>query len=128
MESSPPPFIVFYPAKRIEVAQRVYERSLELAGLVHKVLEQVPARHHHRNLLDRGVTFVTMETARAASAIRVGRWRYYREALKFATDCATILDILDRQNPELAGPDLLDARRVARLLMLELAPLTISPR
>jgi hypothetical protein len=124
-DDSPPPFIVFRAPRKPEVAERVYETSLELAGFVHQVLEQLPARFHHKNLLDRGVTYVTLELARANAAVRPGRWRYYRTALLHATDCATILDLLDRQHPDAANVNLDLARRTARKLMADLSPLTL---
>jgi hypothetical protein len=125
-EDSPPPFIIFRTPRKLEVSERVYERSLALAGYVHQIIEQIAMRHSHKNLLDRHVTYVTMELARANAAVRPGRWRYYRQALLYTTDVASILDILDRQNPDSENPNLFLARQTSRKLMTELAPLTLA--
>ena len=105
VEDSPPPFIVIRTPKRKDV----YDRGLELVGLVQKVLDGSTARFHLKDRLDRHVTALVFELSRAREAGRVTRWRHYRKAYDLACDCATILDILHHQRA--AAPDDLEPAR-----------------
>lgn len=116
-EDSPPPFITF--RARVDV----YERALELAGHVDRVLDTVPARPRLRALLDRDVLGLVMAIARAdADPVRSQRWKRYRDAHASAIEIATVLDLISRQS--IGSPDLTAARWTARRLCSELWPLT----
>lgn len=125
MDDSPPPFIVFHePKPKREQVELIYEQALALAGHVHRVIEEVPARHHHKALLDRGITRSLLELARGVSDLRSQHWRYYRAALLELTDCATVLDILHQQNTAPGHEGLAAARSGMRSLVAELLRLT----
>jgi len=114
-EDSPPPFIVIRTPKRKDV----YEHTLELVGLVQKLLDSTTARFHLKDRLDRAVTALVFELSRARHEGRVTRWRHYRKAHQLASDCATILDILHHQKAAPDG-DLEPARTLVHDVLAEL--------
>jgi len=114
-EDSPPPFIVIRTPK----PRAPYERSLELVGIVQKLLDQTKARFHLKDRLDRAMTSLVFELSKARREPNSVRWRHYRAAHKLANDCATILDILAHQE---AAPttDLENARTAMHDLLADL--------
>lgn len=119
-EDSPPPFIVIRTPVRPPAD--VYDRALELVGLVQKLLDHATARFHLKDRLDRSVTALVFELSRVKQTARSGRWRHYRRAHDLANDCATILDILQHQNA--AAPTyLVPVRRLIHELVAELSTL-----
>ncbi len=117
-EDSPPPFIVIRTPVR-PVEGEVYDRALELVGLVQNLLEHTTARFHLKDRLDRAVTALVFELSRVKHTVRSARWRHYRRAHELATDCATILDILQHQNAARAA-DLIAVRSLVHELVAEL--------
>lgn len=78
----------------------VYELSMELAGLVEVVIEQVEARFHLKDALDRAALVVCVRVAQAAGeTTKLERRRQYQHARRAATECATLLDLLGRKSP-----------------------------
>jgi hypothetical protein len=114
-EDSPPPFIVIRTPKR----RTPYDRSLELVGVVQKLLDVTKARFHLKDRLDREMTALVFELSNVRHQAKSVRWRHYRAAHKLANDCATILDILAHQE---AAPtaDLETARKAMHDLLAEL--------
>ena len=120
-EDSPPPFIVIRnPAPPPK--PDVYERSLELVGIVQKLVENAQARFHLRDRLDRSLTSLVFELSRAKHAVKSNKWKHYRRAQALAADCSTILDILRHQNAATAG-DLAPAQEMLHDLLAELGTL-----
>lgn len=119
-EDSPPPFIVIRTPVR--PVPDVYERALELVGLVQKLLDHATARFHLKDRLDRTVTALVFELSRVGRAPRPARWRHYRRAHDLANDCETILDILQHQSAA-AATHLVPARSLVRELVAELSRL-----
>jgi hypothetical protein len=114
-----PPFIRFHDLTR---PVGPYDLALELAGTIDRVLEVVPARHRLRDRLDHGSFELVMELANAANDVRSRRWRHYRRALKLATECAAMLDMIERQVAK-AHLELELARSTVRRLSEALSPL-----
>ena len=111
---------MFRPRPKVDV----YQRALELAGHVHRVLEHATnARFHLKDRLDRYTAQMVVELGRAAADIQTARWRYYRSVSKLATDCAAILDLFDHQDVTTAQDDLDRAQATVRRLLNELEPL-----
>jgi hypothetical protein len=115
VEESPPPFIVIRTPPRAAV----YERALELVGLVQQLLDVTKARFHLKDRLDRMTTALVFELSKARSLPNSARWRHYRKAHDLATDCATILDILLHQKAAPAD-DLERTRKLVHELVAEL--------
>src|SRR5262249_10601793 len=71
-EDSPPPFIVTRTPAPPKLD--VYDRALELVGLVQKLLDTTTARFHLKDRLDRLATTLVFELSRARHAVRAVRW------------------------------------------------------
>ena len=100
----------------------VYERSLDLVVQIQAALDHVKARHYLKDKLDKGVTAVVMEIARAQLELPSQRWKGYRAAQKLAMECMVQLDILAAQQPS-PNEHLTRASAAARKLCEDLAPL-----
>lgn len=120
-EDSPPPFIVIRTPP-VRPAGEVYDRALELVGLVQGLLDHTTARFHLKDRLDRAVTALVFELSRVEHTARSARWRHYRRAHELARDCATILDILQHQNAATAA-HLTPVRSLVHDLVAELSRL-----
>ncbi len=80
--------------------QGVYERSTELTGLVEVVIEQIQARFHLTDELDRAALAVCVQVAQDASeTTKVERWRQDPHARRTATAYATLPKSLGRKSP-----------------------------
>lgn len=99
--------------------KKIYDRSLEVLVQVQNTLDHAKVRHHLKDRLDRGVTALVMEIARADMELPSQRWRPYRAAHRIALDIMVQLDILAAQQPTLDIP----ARTSARALCEDLAKL-----
>src|SRR5687768_4580183 len=115
-EDSPPPFIVIRTPVR--PGGDVYDRALELVGLVQNLLDHTTARFHLKDRLDRAVTALVFELSRVKHTAKSVRWRHYRRAHDLANDCATILDILQHQQAA-AAATLMSVRSLVRELVAE---------
>ncbi|HEY0254726.1 MAG TPA: hypothetical protein VGC41_24540 [Kofleriaceae bacterium] len=129
MEDSPPQFIKIRNPRSEQVADRVdlvaaaYQKTLDLVELVHIVLEHTESRFHVKDRLDRAVTTVTLEIARAGVEVRANRWRHYRTILDRLADVCTSLDIIERQHSTQRPIELMKARAVGKELMEAIRPL-----
>ena len=100
----------------------VYELSMELAGMVEVVIEQVEARFHLKDTLDRAVLVVCVRVAQAAGeTTKLERRRQYQHARRAATECATLLDLLGRKAP--TSSPIEHAQAAAAHLVTQLATL-----
>jgi four helix bundle protein len=119
------PFAVTFRDDNPHASQRVgvYEQALAFAALVDGILDKAEGRFHLKDTLDRGSTAVAMRIAQAAGELAKGdRRSQYRNALRHATDCAAVLDILSRRgaiHAELYEP----ARTLIAALIAQLAHL-----
>ena len=76
----------------------VYEQALALTTAIDHVVEKCDGRFHLKDLLDKSATMVVLRIAQAAGETAKGdRRKHYRIARRAATDCAAVLDILDRR-------------------------------
>ena len=77
----------------------VYRCALDTLDCCDLVLEQMPpGRAHFRDQLDRAATSVVLNIAEGAGEFsRAKKRRFYRMALRSATECAAILHIVDRR-------------------------------
>lgn len=94
------PFAVTFRDDNPQATQRVgaYEQALDFAELVDRIVDRAEGRFHLKDALDRGSTAVAMRIAQAAGELAKGdRRTQYRQALRHATDCAAVLDILARR-------------------------------
>jgi hypothetical protein len=107
----------------VRVACDIYAVGLELARLVHEVLDATEARFYLKDQLDRSTTQVALQIARAGREVSSERWRAYRAAVATVTDIGTLLDVLEAQQATSKPGALAAARYVARRLADELAPL-----
>ncbi len=102
----------------------VYELALVLVDKIDVLLEHADrVRFHLKDQLDRSATAIVIQVARARGEPPTERRRYYRAARRLATDCVTILDILQRRHSAFAdqlGP----AQVVAISLVDQLTLLT----
>ena len=115
-EDSPTNFV------RFKRRRAVYERGLEVVLVVQRALDHVKARHYLKDKIDKNVTAIVMEIARAQMELPSQRWRGFRAAHKIALECMVQLDILAAQQKQ---PDdhLVRAAAATRALCEELADL-----
>ena len=117
MREDSPPFIRF---RQPAPAGDPYALALAFAADAARVIERTPARVHVRDRLDRLVTAIVVEMARASGELASRRWRHAREALRWARDCAALLDLVAAQGAP--GQDVAAARSSAQQLIAALAP------
>jgi hypothetical protein len=118
IEDSPAPFIII----RTPQKKDLYERALEIVGLIHDVVERAPARFHMKDRLDRSASTMVFELSRAKREIRSRAWKHYRRAHELGTDITTILDILEHQSA-ITAQDLLALRTLLHEVLADLVPL-----
>ncbi len=124
----PPTFAVSFRDDNPDATQRVgvYEQALQFTTLIDKLVDQAVGRFHLKDVLDRESTLVAMRIAQAAGEVVKGERRdRYRSALRAATDCAAILDIMARRgaiDTSLFEP----ARALITSLIFQLAHLAVK--
>src|SRR5262245_65417576 len=119
-EDSPPPFIVIRTPAVIPTKVDPYQLSLELVGIVYRIVENAGTRFYLKDKLDRAATGLVFELGRAAAAVSTIRWKNYRAAQAHASDVATVLDILVHQQAAPAE-DLEQARQLVRRLLVDIS-------
>ncbi len=119
MREDSPTFIRFFTP---QPAGDAYGLALALAAATTRVVEHATVRIQVRDRLDRLVTAIVMELSRAQWELPSQRWRQARTSLRWATDCAALLDLIAAQGGTPAG-DVESARAGARALCDALAPL-----
>jgi len=119
-EDSPPPFIVIRtPLAVAQPRVTLYQRGLEIVGLISEIIQKASARFYLKDRLDRAATSVVFALGRAADAPN-GKWKDYRAAHGHATAVATLLDILAHQKA--APADLVErAQRTVRDLLADVS-------
>jgi hypothetical protein len=122
-EHSPLPFLTLRATPR---PPDPYQLGLELAGHVHRALEQAAARFVLKDQVDRLTTAIVLGLGRASAELQPLRWKAYRAIVMGAIDLGTLLDVLHHQGATTAVADLALARQTVRRLIAAIGPLQLG--